>query len=209
MSGLLVEVNNAVLGYREGGAMKSVLNGISLSISLGDFIVLEGVNGSGKTTLIRSLLGLLPVISGSIDWKIDRSLIGYVPQEATMDPDIPATAIDIVKTASPLNWLRSDANGMEMLERVGLKEKAKTLFGSLSGGQKRRALLAKALAGAPSILILDEPTVNVDTSTENAMESLLHELCNKGTVGVLAVTHALSWAKQARRYRIISGRLHG
>jgi ABC-type Mn2+/Zn2+ transport system ATPase subunit len=126
-----------------------------------------------------------------------------------MDPDVPATALDVVRTAEPFNWKSSRPGCLQALERVGMGGKASLPFSSLSGGQKRRVLVAKALAGNPSLLILDEPTVNVDKETEESLERLLNDLCRAGEVGVIAATHARHWAQQARRYRIEGGRIRG
>ncbi|MFH1761597.1 MAG: ATP-binding cassette domain-containing protein [bacterium] len=209
MNDVLINVNKISFGYRDAGHLRPVITDVSFSVSLGDFIVLEGVNGSGKTTLLRGILGFVPAIMGNVVWGIRRGEIGYIPQEATLDSEIPATALDIVRTAAPVVWANGKSNALEALEMVGMKEKAKIRFGSLSGGQKRRVLLAKALAGQPKLLFLDEPTVNVDRDTEKAMEALITDLCEKKTVGVIAVTHARHWADHAKRFKIEKGRLYG
>jgi ABC-type Mn2+/Zn2+ transport system ATPase subunit len=209
MSVPLLDLTDVALGYPENGEVVPLLQGVSLSVAQGEFVVLEGANGSGKTTLLKGILGMLPPLRGTIRWHVERTRIGYIPQEATLDPDIPATALDVVMTAAFNVWPRNKANALAMLAQVGLADKAQVPFGKLSGGQKRRTLLARALAGEPAILVLDEPTVNVDRETEQAMETLLAGLCRNGHVGVLAVTHAAHWARQARRLRLEQGGLHG
>ncbi len=201
----LVEVSNASFGYGSGKNFIPIVSDISLAISTGEFILLIGPNGCGKSTIIRGLFNLVVRSEGSVSWHIPQHEIGYIPQESNIDHDIPATALDVVCTSKPLQWSSTRKHGREMLEKVGMQEYAKRRFGTLSGGQKRRVLLARSLFGNPRLLVLDEPTVNTDAETEKNIEIILMELCGNKEVGVLATTHTEHWASAAMRIHVEGG----
>lgn len=205
----LVEINHASFGYGSGKNFITIVSNITLSVSTGEFILLVGANGSGKSTIIRGIFNLVNCSEGSTQWHIPQHDIGYIPQEPNIDHDIPATALDVVCTSKPSHWSTTRKNGYEMLEIVGMQEYAKKRFGTLSGGQKRRVLLARALYGNPQLLVLDEPTVNTDSETVKKIEIILTELCDKKKVGILATTHSESWAASAKRYHIDGGCING
>ena len=198
MSRLLLELAAASFGYGPGFAVEDV----SFRISGGDFLLLTGVNGSGKTTLIRGVLGLVRRTGGVVRRHIPADRIGYVPQESTIKPDIPATALDVVRIGLAASWAGGRDKATAALRTVGMDHMAGIRFGRLSGGQKRRVLLAKALVADPLLLILDEPTANVDRDTEKKVESLLCRLTAESGVGVLAASHAENWAAEARRIHL-------
>jgi ABC-type Mn2+/Zn2+ transport system ATPase subunit len=197
----LLELESAAFGYGAGFTVKNV----TLRIEAGDFVLLSGVNGSGKTTIIRGILGLVRKTAGSVRRRISADRIGYVPQESVIHPDIPATALDVVRIGRSTSWTGGREKAMEALSTVGMQAMAKTRFGRLSGGQKRRVLLAKALVRDPLLLILDEPTANVDRDTAVRIESLLYQLTTDSGVGVLAAGHSDTWAARARRIPIGNG----
>jgi zinc transport system ATP-binding protein len=194
----LLELESAAFGYETGFIVKNV----TLRIGAGDFVILIGVNGSGKTTIIRGVLGFVRQTAGTVQRRLSADRIGYVPQESTIHPDIPATALDVVRIGRSASWTGGQEKAMETLRTVGMEAMAKTRFGRLSGGQKRRVLLAKALVRDPLLLILDEPTANVDRDTEARIESLLYRLTADSGVGVLAAGHSDTWAARARRVHI-------
>ncbi len=204
---LLLETRGACFGYRSTPE-EWVVRDVDLRLGRGDFLVLVGRNGCGKTTLLRGLLGLTPRKNGSIHWYVPQSSAGYVPQEAAMGHDTPATALDVVRSGSPATWRINSAQALELLCEVGLEKQASLRFGRLSGGQKRRVLIARALMGEPALLLLDEPTVNVDQETEQAMEILFEQLRGRG-MAVLATTHAHHWARNADRLLVENGQVHG
>ncbi len=206
MTGPLLQLENAAFGY----SGHPVVEKISLEMGAGDFTVLTGTNGSGKTTLLRGVLGLTPYRSGRISWNIPLSEMGYVPQESGIDPSVPASCLDVVLTAFPFGNSLHEKAALSALASLNLDDKAYSRFGSLSGGQKRRVLLARALADNPAMLLLDEPMANVDAETEVALASLLKDLCLNLGIAVLATAHDLSWAPPtARRLLVEKGRLHG
>ena len=203
MSDPLLELESAAFGYDAGFAVKNV----TLRIEAGDFVLLTGVNGSGKTTIIRGVLGLVRQTAGTVRRWISADRIGYVPQESTFHPDIPATALDVVRIGHSLSWTGGREKAMDALRTVGMEAMAKASFRQLSGGQKRRVLLAKALVRDPLLLILDEPTVNVDRDTEVRIESLLYRLTADSGVGVLAAGHSGTWATRARKVPIRNSKM--
>ncbi len=206
--GKLVEINQASFGYGSGKNFIPIVSNITLSVSTGEFILLVGANGSGKSTIIRGMFDLVYCSEGSTQWHIPQHEIGYIPQEPNIDHDIPATALDVVCTSKASQW-STRKHGCETLEIVGMQEFAKKRFGTLSGGQKRRVLLARALFGNPKLLVLDEPTVNTDCDTVKKIETILTGLCTQNRVGILATTHSESWAPSAKRYHIDGGCING
>jgi len=201
----LLEVSHAAFGYGAQRNFIAIVSDVSFTILLGEFVLLVGPNGCGKSSIIRGLFNLVTCSQGSILWHIKKSEIGYIPQESTIDHDIPATALDVVCTAQPYAWGSNRKAGMEALDTVGMKHYAPQRFGSLSGGQKRRVLLARALFGKPKLLVLDEPTVNTDHETEENIEKVLSGLCAANEVGIVAATHSETWARTAKRYHIEGG----
>jgi zinc transport system ATP-binding protein len=192
---------------REGAVAidgRPVLRGIDLTVRSGDFLALMGPNGSGKSTLVRALTGLLPLTTGSlqlfgtpIDDFDDWCRLGYVPQRAGAGSGVPASVWEIVASGRlgrrrlfrPLSKVDRAAIG-DALEVVGLGHRAKDGIHRLSGGQQQRVLIARALAGEPEMLLLDEPTAGVDLTNQRALAASLHELGSRGSTVVL-VAHEL------------------
>jgi ABC-type Mn2+/Zn2+ transport system ATPase subunit len=204
----LLEVEHATFGYGPPKNFIAIVSDISFTISLGEFVLLVGPNGCGKSSIIRGLFNLVACSQGAIMWNIRKSEIGYIPQEPTIDHDIPATALDVVCTAQPYAWGSNRKAGMDALDTVGMSRFSAYRFGALSGGQKRRVLVARALFGNPKLLVLDEPTVNTDRETEKNIEKVLSDLCAANKVGIVASTHSETWAHCAKRYHIEEGTLH-
>ena len=179
----------------------SVLENISLEIAEGCFLSIIGPNGGGKTTFLKLVMGLLKPtrghihINGSSTHNV-RKMIGYVPQTKGFDRDFPLTVLELVLMGllSKLNiWGQFSAKhrnrALEAIDLVGLSEFANHPFGKLSGGQAQRALIARALVDNPKILLLDEPTANVDPAAEEQIYELIRGL--KGSTTILMVTHDL------------------
>lgn len=177
---------------------------VSLDVRTGEVVALLGANGSGKSTLVRSIVNLLPLTSGAIelfgipvgafaDWK----RIGYVPQRITAMAGVPATVREVVESGrlSSAPWWRPfrshDHDAVaDALEVVGMSDRADDNVGQLSGGQQQRVLIARALAGGPDVLILDEPMAGVDLPSQDAFALTLSHLVESGTT-VLLVAHEL------------------
>ncbi|MBD3401843.1 ATP-binding cassette domain-containing protein [candidate division GN15 bacterium] len=171
-----------------------VLENVNLSIIEHDFAWIVGPNAGGKTTLVKLIIGLLAPDRGRVSLfgkspQAARTMVGYMPQHAALDPRFPITAFDIVLMGRlgnrhPLGPIpKADRElAMEALAEVGLADKARTQFASLSGGQQRRLLVARALAGQPKLLLLDEPTANLDIGVEQELFELLQRLNERLTV---------------------------
>ena len=178
-----------------------VLEKVSFSVESGEFIGIFGPNGGGKTTLLKLLIGILKPDRGTIsllgkDPRESRGEVGYVPQVLRFDKDFPISVLEVVLMGalSKLTWWGSYPKeaveaAHEALKRVGLLDFARASFGTLSGGQAQRALIARAIVAKPSILILDEPTASVDPQAEQEIHHLLAEL-NK-SLTIIMVTHDL------------------
>ncbi len=178
-----------------------ILDHINFRIEAGEFVGIFGPNGGGKTTLLELLMGFLEPSQGKLllfgkTPQQARAWMAYVPQIARFDRQFPLTVLDIVLMGClrhsnllgqiPKNFQEKAENA---LEQVGLKNKKASAFGSLSGGEAQRVLIARALASDPKILLLDEPTASVDTSTENILYDILMELKREKTI--LMVSHNL------------------
>ncbi len=181
-----------------------VLKNISFLVNPGEFIGIIGPNGGGKTTLIKLLLGFLKPLSGSISIfnqmaTLPRQQIAYVPQSLHFDKDFPISVLELVMQGclSKLPWYgifrqTDKKKALDALEKVGLLDFQNHPFGSLSGGQSQRALIARALASEPDLLLLDEPTASVDTQAEGDIYRILKEL--QGKMTIMMVTHNLQAA---------------
>ncbi len=202
----ILNIKNGSFGYPGTTVVKEVY----FTLSRGEFVTLEGENGSGKSTLIRTILGTLPLLSGNISWSITQQDIGYIPQDMSLDRSAPATAFEVVLTAFPFGrGKKVEKKAMDALELVGLAGCALHRYGTLSGGQRRRVLFARALATNPLCLILDEPTVNMDSETEKELGLLLHDLVTRENRTVLTTSHVTEWITHSRTCRIVSGRFYG
>lgn len=179
----------------------SVLEKVSFRVEQGEFVGIFGPNGGGKTTLLRLLMGFQKPSRGQIQLfgKSPENLrpkIGYVPQINRLDKLFPITVLDIVlmgclSSANIFGRLPSStrAQAEQALEKVGLQDKKDCSFGSLSGGQAQRVLIARAIVAQPDLLLLDEPTASVDPEAEKDILKILEEL--KGKITILMVTHDL------------------
>lgn len=163
---------------------------LSFQVAKGKSLAVIGPNGVGKTVLFRALIGSIPA-EGTIRWAPDVR-IGYVPQKLDLDRDVPITGRDFLKARS--NSTRgTDADISRMLELVGIsKEASENSIGILSGGQFQRLLVAFALLGNPSVLLLDEPTAGVDGPGQKLLNELVRQLQETQGLSVLFISHELS-----------------
>jgi ABC-type Mn2+/Zn2+ transport system ATPase subunit len=191
MSEVGIELESTDLGYPG----RCVLRGVSLSIRPGEFVAVLGANGSGKTTLLRSLLGFVPPLAGRVV-RGTGVRIGYVPQRETLDDRYPLSGADVALfgTYGDLPFWRGIGARARERARAALAASGALGFASrryseLSGGQRQRILIARALATAPSILLLDEPTAGVDQVSEAAILDALAGLRRDRSLAVWLVTH--------------------
>ncbi len=200
-----IEVRQLVKTYAASGQgeAKQALKGIDLDIPAGSIFGLLGPNGAGKSTFINILAGLVVKSSGSVRiWGFDqdvnprqsRAAIGVVPQELNLDAFFtPARTLDV--QAGLYGVPKAQRRTMEILDRVGLADKAHAYSRSLSGGMRRRLLVAKALVHSPPVLVLDEPTAGVDIELRQMLWSYVRELNDNG-VTVILTTHYLEEAEE-------------
>ncbi|MCT2590352.1 metal ABC transporter ATP-binding protein [Streptomyces sp. N2-109] len=182
---------------------RPVLRGLDLTVERGEVVALLGPNGSGKSTTVRAVIGQIPVTSGTLelfgkplarfrDWR----RVGYVPQRSTAASGVPATVREVVSSGRlararlrPLN--RADKEAVNAAMRlVGMESRAGDSVNALSGGQHQRVLIARALAGEPDVLIMDEPLAGVDLASQQVLADALAEQTRNGT-SVLLVLHEL------------------
>lgn len=187
--------------YRNG---HHAIHDTSFSLKGGTICGLVGVNGSGKSTLFKCIIGLVKpdhgrvtIMDKSVDDALKKNLVAYVPQTEEVDWNFPVLVSDVVMMGryGKMNWLRipskQDKNIVaQALERVGLTDLRSRQIGELSGGQKKRVFLARALAQQGQILLLDEPFTGVDLKTENTIIELLCALRDEGHL-ILVSTHNL------------------
>ena len=212
-SSSIISIRNLTKTYSGG---HQALKGIDLDIRQGEILALLGPNGAGKTTLISTICGLVTPTSGTVtvdghdiikDYRLTRKLIGLVPQELTLGAfDV---VVDTVRFSRGLFGMAPDhAKVDEILSDLSLSDKKDSIVTRLSGGMKRRVLIAKALAHEPRILFLDEPTAGVDVELRKEMWALVEKLRQSG-VTIILTTHYIEEAEEiADRVGVISdGRL--
>jgi len=165
---------------------RTVLDHVDIEIRPQEIVTLVGLNGSGKSTLARALLGLTPLTDGHIERRRDL-VIGYVPQTLTRDPTLPLTVERFVTLAGPVKRPRL----AEELESLGVPHLAKAQLATLSGGELRRVLLARALLRRPNLLVLDEPMAGVDVAGQADLYRLIANIRRTHGCGILLISHDL------------------
>ena len=167
-----------------------VLNDLSFAVPRSSSLAIIGPNGAGKTMLFQALIGAIPY-EGSVRWA-EGTRIGYVPQKLDIERDLPVTGNDFLRAkvaVSGSSW--NDAS--RALAQVSLDTRAATLpIGTLSGGQFQRLLVAVALVGSPTVLLLDEPTAGVDEPGQETMNETIERLRRKDGLTVFLISHDLS-----------------
>ncbi len=176
---------------------RAVLEDLNFRVDKGDYLCVVGENGSGKSTLMKTLLGLIPPVSG----KIDRGegfapgSIGFLPQQTAVQRDFPAAVHEIVLSGfsaklgfRPFYNKDEKAQADKIMERLGITELKNRSYRDLSGGQQQRVLLARALCGAGETILLDEPVTGLDPKTTADMYEMIAKLNKNGTT-VIMISH--------------------
>jgi putative ABC transport system ATP-binding protein len=221
--GAAVSVRGLTHAYRSGSSSLTVLHGVDLDISPGAYVALTGRSGAGKTTLLSILGGLEPPTEGDVrvaDCVVNelrgdqlaafrREMVGFVFQHFGLLGAL--TALENVELALALSGSRGSARqkrALDLLDSVGLVDRAQHLPKELSGGERQRVAMARAMANSPRLLLADEPTGNLDPEAGLAVMELLEELRHATGCTVLVVTHNPVVAGRAElRYRLDSGTL--
>ena len=194
-----IQIQNIVKQYPK----LTALNGVNLEVKQGEFFGLLGPNGAGKTTLISILAGLTRATSGSVqvmgfdvqrDYQQTRRALGVVPQELSFDPFF--SVYETLKWQSGYFGIKNNQAWIdELLENLGLTDKADVNMRALSGGMKRRVLVAQALVHRPQVIILDEPTAGVDVELRQSLWAFISRLHRDGHT-IILTTHYLEEAEQ-------------
>ncbi len=189
----IIKLAGVTIGYGK----EAIVSGIDLTVYENDFIGIVGPNGAGKTTMLKTLLGNLKPLAGSIEKENLR--FGYVPQRDTVQPLLPYSVFDVVMMGRySLGGVfkkiteKDKAVVEESLSYVGLSELKNKNYNSLSGGQRQRTLIARALAVQPNVLILDEPTNGMDTPSHYSLLNLISRLHEEKNLTIFIVSHLLS-----------------
>ena len=197
----VIALRGASFGYGD----HAVVHDVDLTITAGEVVLVLGPNGSGKSTIAKGLFGLTDLLAGEVDvFGMPRAdfrdfpRLGYVPQRHTLASSVTVTVSEVVSSGrlSRQSWLgiatRADRQQVRRaLELVGLADRAGIDVGALSGGQQRRVLIARALAGEPDVLVMDEPTAGVDIASQHGLVEVLARLVAEGLT-LVVVTHELA-----------------
>ncbi|MCP9619070.1 ABC transporter ATP-binding protein [Nocardia otitidiscaviarum] len=200
----LLELNAVSKSYLRGEERVHALRDLDLTVSAGEFVIVTGPSGAGKSTLLHVAGGLDAPDSGTVTvrgediWALSatarsafrRRSLGFVFQFFNLVPMLDAVenvSLPLVLDGVPART--ADARARELLERVGLGDRARHRPGELSGGQMQRVSVARAMVARPALLLADEPTGNLDSTSSDAVLSLLRELAEENDTAVIVVTH--------------------
>ena len=191
----LIELKNLSLGYDN----TTVLKDINMTIEENDFICIVGPNGSGKSTLVKGILGLIKPRRGKVIYNnLKQNFIGYMPQETKIDSNFPASVYEIVLSGT-LNRLglksfytkKEKQLALDNLKILGIDKLKDKSFCDLSGGQRQKVLLARSLCATSKLLILDEPSNNLDSKSKKELYKTVVDLNKNKGITVIMITHDL------------------
>jgi zinc transport system ATP-binding protein len=191
----LIELKNLSLGYDK----HIVLKNINLVIEENDLICIVGPNGSGKSTLIKGILGLIKPSKGKVIYhNLKQNFIGYMPQETKLDSNFPASVYEIVLSGT-LNSLglksfytkKEKQVALNNLKVLGIEKLKDKSFCDLSGGQRQKVLLARSLCATSKLLILDEPSNNLDSKSKKELYKIIQDLNTNHNITIIMITHDL------------------
>jgi len=189
----IIKFTNTSIGYGKN----VIISDINISINENDFIGIVGPNGAGKTTFLKTLLGNIKPIAGTVSK--DDLRFGYVPQRDNIQPLLPYTVFDVVMMgryalSGPFKRMTEKDKQIvaESLSYIGMIDQKDKNYNSLSGGQRQRTLIARALAVKPNVLILDEPTNGMDTPSHYSLLDLIERLHAEKNLTIFLVSHLLT-----------------
>lgn len=197
----ILKVNGLSLGYEK----QVVINDISFEVNNKDFILVIGSNGAGKSTLIKGILGIIKPISGEIIYDSEtKNHIGYMPQETKVDRNFPASVMEIVLSGlinkmgrRPFYNKEDKKKAREALKILKIENLEKKIFSELSGGQRQKVLLARSLCATTNLLILDEPSNNLDQESKVEFYSTLKHLNEGHGITIIMITHDITRDREA------------
>ncbi len=217
----MIKLQSVSKTYKDGDQTVHAVNDVSLEVGAGDFVSVVGHSGSGKTTLLSLMGGLTKPQSGSVTiggteiWSLpDDDLsafrnknVNFIFQFASLVPTLTCLENVLLPTAFGKSGDGLVDYARTLLEMVGLKDKTNSYPSRLSGGQQRRVAIARAFINSPRVILADEPTGDLDETTESEIMEIFRKKCADGTTFVI-VTHNSSLAAEAKsRYRMHAGRL--
>jgi len=191
---MLFEVKDLTLGYEK----ENIIENISFVVENKDFIIVVGKNGAGKSTLIKGILGLIKPKSGKIIFGdgLKKNLIGYMPQETKVDQAFPASVKEIVLSGRinkmglrPFYNKEDKEKANEVMNILNISNIKNKSFADLSGGQRQKVLLARSLAATDKLLILDEPSNNLDNTSREEFYLLLMKLNKELGITIIMISH--------------------
>lgn len=191
-------------GLSAGYDGRVIIHDIDLHVARGEFVGIIGPNGGGKTTLIKSILGMIKPMKGSVVFRnsagepVRHLSVGYLPQRKDIDTLFPITVEEVILSGlmSDLGWFRRPTlqqrrSISELLERLGMENFRRSPIGALSGGQMQRVMLGRAIIRKPELLVLDEPNSYLDMAFEHQLYQILTHLNTEGTT-ILMVSHEMA-----------------
>ncbi len=201
----LIKFGNVSIGYEKDVFADS----INIEVDPNQFWGVMGPNGSGKTTLLKTVLNLIPPVAGQII-VCDKLVYGYVPQNEKFDSIFPISVYELVSMGRysrvrPGNRLTQGDKKVidKSIKSAGISDLKDRTFRSLSGGEKQRALLARAIAGEPDLLVLDEPTASIDIKGEVEIMKLIKKIQTGSRLAVIMVSHFLSTVSEFSDHLIL------
>lgn len=211
----LIKCENLAFGYDGSTALRD----LNFSLEEGGRLCVAGENGSGKSTLLRGLLGLLPPLEGFLRKSpaLKTAETGYLPQESAVQRDFPASVFEVTLSGRqnrrglrPFYTKADRAAAAEKLELLGIADLSRKSYRELSGGQRRRVLLARALCAAGKLLLLDEPAAGLDPLVQDSFYKLLNKVNVEQGVAIIMVSHdmagILEFAGNAGKVLHLAGR---
>ncbi len=197
----LLVCENLEVGYNG----KTVASGINFSVEEGDYLCIFGENGSGKSTLMKTILGLIPPVSGKIEFskELKGNQIGYLPQQKDFQKNFPASVQEVVLSGRlgslgilPFYRKSDYLLMMENLYKLGISDLRKKSYLKLSGGQQQRVLLARALCAAKKLIVLDEPVTGLDPDSQADMYATIEKLNKEDKMTVIMISHDVGSASK-------------
>jgi len=208
----ILRASGLIKGFPSGDRRIDVLRGVDLEVGSGESVSIRGESGCGKSTLLHLLAGLDAPEAGTLTWEGSRDtgparrarFLGMVFQSFYLIPELNALQ-NVLMAQRMLGGLSGAASARagELLERVGLSERATHLPAQLSGGERQRVALARALMNRPSLILADEPTGNLDERTGDSVMDLLLGLCRETGTTLVLVTHNAAYASRTARQLLL------